>query len=166
MIFHVTQNNPIIDPRMMLANSLMAIDPETFKRRRLILGADNIPHEAYTEFTDFVSACESAVFIYSDPDSIYTELTLSDEIENASELCILDGETTICKIDIAPRVEKKTEAVPAPVKIVRTLKNINVLKCCSFDKEDCVKIAKRSLVVAGIVGAIVIVVAVLRSIDD
>ena len=166
MIFYVKETDPAIDPKMMLANSLVAIDPNTFQRRRLILSADSITHEAYTDFADFISGCDSAVFVYSDPDNNNKEVTLSDERGNASELSILDGELTIRKFDIAPRVEKKVEVVPSPVKESRNLKNADILKCCALDKDDCTKLIKRSLIIGGIGCAIFAVASMLSNKRD
>jgi len=151
---------------MMLANSLVAIDPSTLKRRRLILSADIIPHEAFTEFTDFVSGCDSTVFIYSDPENNNKELTLSDERGNDSEVLILDGELTIRKFDIAPPVEKKIEVAPSPAKKSGRLKGDGILGCCSLDKDDCMKLLKRSLIIGGIGVIIFAVVSLISSKHD
>ena len=166
MIFYVKDTDPDIDPKMMLANSLVAIDPNTFHRRRLILSAGSISHEAYTDFADFISGCDSAVFVYSDPDNNYKELTLSDERGNASELSILDGELTIIKLDVDPRIEKKVEVVPLPTKESQNLKRAEILKCCSLDKDDCTKLIKRSLIIGGIGCAIFAVASMLSNKRD
>ena len=162
MIFYVKKGNPAVDPKMMMANSLVAIDSSTLQRKRLILSADNISHEVYTEFADFVSGCDSIVFFYSDTNNDTKELTLSDERGNASQLRILDGEQTIKEFDVAPPVKKKIKVTPVPTKKSHNLKSVSILNCCSFDKDDCMKLLKRSLIIGGI-GVIIFTVVSLIS---